>query len=1135
MVRPISDQHWRDAFLRPDGRYDGEQFEQLALRLLERLHGVGWRATSHSHDGSRDYEKRDQDGWIWAECKAYSERLSIYVLSSTLLMALLDEPHTVIVISRSALNANAIRRLGEFQVRAAKTISVLDGATLDNAIIATELHRVYFPGLLAAPPLIPRLGLQCAVSCDALVPPSELDVVETSRLKRRKGRIETVRLAPVRLDILIRNLTSLATTTIRLEIIGGSLDDRLRVLSFGGRKGAKQVSATVPPSGLLKVDLYLQAVEAGDFDLPEIRLHGEGAPSEPLSFGRLRVANAYDMTLVGEAHRRILADVERFLRLRRRPLLIGIEGASGTGKSRLLREIALVGIQEGFRCHLYNPELEDPKAAERTIKSIIADIYDLPLLASVEPDGPPANGSATARGATLITRALYDELFPLSDHLVDLADAVIQRLGQGRTLIILDNTQSAPELLGAFVDLLTSGLRSLSNARTSIVVCFNTDLDQPETRAGALLRKLRGWAADARDVGSTALHFRLRDFTKADVSEFLAQALSGDRHQAPAIAAFESTLNLLLQNVQPRPLNLWQSVLYLADEGVLVVEDGRLRVRGETTLLHHLQILPSDLQDLLQLRWSRLSARAVEKGISEAELDWALRVAYVLGSESRSHLLSLGANGLAVEHLVRAGVLAVDPADRVRFFHYQLFVFARSLYLNWDEELASRLRGRMKAAKLARSKFQPFFIISHFAGRVTPPLVRASVEYMAAQGLSTEYWRQYTSLLLGYLLSPERRASRASLRGVALIGQWEQRLQSLLRGAETFREFIVTKLLRDSRKNLPSEQLVDFYYEAANAFLAVYADSEALEVLGLALSDLQKAHFTSNAAKQIAQARILNRQLATLKNFGRIDQAIAAGRLALDSLAQEHNHSLSVETLFDMGSVLVRVPERRHEAWDLFEKGCAIFEMYRSEMREPAPCRYFYVCGQRELRKGAFRAMLRICAEGTLHCRRVVNHFWGIRLLCLELVGRILQGPCSDDDFRSVERLLTQALDWMNVSHAERSRWAIQYLEGKYRLLTGETERAMRAFSNALSDLAMRLPMAEQLAWRASVIQDIAASCRLHRLKPADDAIGALRSQSLQAEVRTILTMSDAVFRRFEKGRLTTALFTHNGAIVELP
>jgi hypothetical protein len=1135
VIRPISDQHWRDAFLRPDGRYDGELFEQLALRLLERLHGVGWRATAHSHDGSRDYEKRDRDGWIWAECKAYSERLSIYVLSSTLIMALLDEPHTVIVISRSALNANAIRRLAEFQVRAGKTISVLDGATLDDAIVATDLHRVYFPGLVAPLPLTPRLGLRCAVSCDVLIPPSELDIIETSNLKRRPGRIDTVRLAPIRLDILIRNLSSLTATTIRLEIEEGSLDGGLRVLAFGNRKGARKVSATVPPSGFLKVDLFLQAVEAGEFDLPNIRLHGEGAPNDPLSFGRLRVANAYDMALVGEAHRRVLADVERFLRHRRRPLLIGIEGASGTGKSRLLREIALVGLQEGFRCHIYNPELEDPKAAERTIRSLIADIYELPLVAAPEPEEPPRYGGALSPGTTLITRALYDESLPLSDHLVDLADAVIRRLNQRRTLIILDNAQSAPELLGTFLDLLTSGLRSLSNARTSIVVCFNTDLDQPESRAGALLRKLRGWAADARENGNTAIHRILRDFTDADVAEFLAQALSGDRHLAPSIAAFESTLHLLLQNVQPRPLNLWQSILYLADEGALVIEDGCLRVCGEATLLHQLQALPPDLQDLLQLRWRRISVRALEKGITEAELDWALRIAYVLGSEARSHLLSLGAHGPAVEHLVRAGVLAMDPADRVRFFHYQLFVFARTLYSTWDSALASQVKRRMQAAKLTGTKFQPYFIISHFAGSVTPQLVRVSVRYMAAQGLSTEYWRQYASLMLGHLLSPGRRASGVSLTAVALIGQWEQRLQSLLRGAETFREFLATKLIRGARNHLPSEQLVNFYYEAANAFLAIYSDAEALEVLNLALLDLQRARFPSEGAKNIAQARILNRQLATLKNFGRIDEALAAGRQALGSLAHTHDRSLAVETLFDMGGVLVRVPERRPEALELFEEGCSTFEMHRSEMREPAPCRYFYVRGQQTLHKGELRTVFRLCAEGTLHCKRVVNHFWGIRVLSLELVARLLQGINSDDDLRRIERLLTQSRDWMNVSHAERSRWGVQYLEGKYRLLTGERERAAQAFSSALRDLATRLPLAEQLAWRASVIQDIAASCRLHGIEPTDEAIGELCSESLQAEVRTILAMSDVVFNLFEKGRLKDALFSYNGAIVELP
>lgn len=1135
MTRLIADRHWHASFRRADGKYAGELFEQLALHLLERLYGTGWRPTSRSHDGSRDYEKQDDDGLIWAECKAYSEKLSIYVLSPTLIMALLEDPHTVIIISRSPLNRNAVRHLASFQVRTKKLITILDGGTLDEAIVAAGVHRLYFPALEIPPSQLPRLRLECAITCDAFTSPADTDLPLPAH-HHSTTSVETVRLGVIRLDLVVRNLNPLVSIRIRVEIAKGSLDTRLRLLAFSGRKGRYHISAILQPSGLSKLSIYLQATASGTFALPDILVTHKGAPPERIRLGRIRVAPVFELPLVGIEHRRAFEEGARLLRHRRQLITIAIEGASGTGKSRLLRELALVGLQEGLRCHTYNPELEDPKAAERTIKSLLADIFELPLADPLFDRDNMAITSAVSPHAALVARVLYDESFVISDRLLDIVEILIPRLATLRTLIILDNTQSAPDLLASFFDLLTSALRTAGSIRVALVACFNTDLLHPDSSAGTLLRKLRGWGAEAPETARATLHRVLPDFSRQDVSDFLAEALSASRLHAGSVEEYTLTLDLLLANVQPRPLNLWQTVLYLADEGALTADEGRLQFTGDVTLLHRLDSLPPNLQDLLQLRWLRISQRAVDKGITKNALDWTIRVSYIVGAESRRDILALGASNAALNHLITTGILAVDPGDRIRFFHFQLFVFCRSLCSNWDPPVALRLYNRLRHKKLTATKFQPYLIVSHHAGRVSRQLLRTSVEHMAAHGLSREYWREYSDLLLGYLQVSGRRPSTMSLVGIRLIGHWQQRLQSHLRAADTFRSFLTMTLLRHSRTSLLPDPLVDFYHEAANSFLAVYADAEALEVLEVALTDVQRIHFDSLVSKQLACARILNRKLATLKNFGRLEEALEAGRAALESLAVLPGHSLAIETLFDMGGLLLRVPERRAEGWSCLQEGCSLFVLHRAQMREPAPCRYFFTRGQIAIQHGDLREAVSYTSAGVLHCRRVSNHFWGIRLLTLEVVARLLlQHAPADAELRSIPRLLTQLRDWLNVSQAERSRWAIEYLEGKYQLFNGNHNLAAEAFQRALSDLAQRLSLAEQVSWRAPIIRDIAASVRRHRLQLSPRVFDLLQSDSIRAETRTILAMSDELFAQFEKERAALALFCHDGTIVELP
>jgi hypothetical protein len=1134
MSRIISEAFWKESFLRPDGRYDGKKFEQLALELLERIYGHGWRPTASSHDGSRDYEKVDKDGWMWAECKAYSDKLSIYVLSPTLVMALLEQPHTIIVISRSRLNKNAVRHLSSYQAISGKSIIAYDGDVLDHAVINSSLHNLYFPGLKFSPFTGPKLQTRCYISQDALSNPSDLDSCRP--LTKSSKALEVMRFGLLRIDIIVRNLSSSEKISAQLAIEQKTLDPSLRVVAFGGIAQAVTVDVSIPPGGLLKVNLILQPLEPREsLSLPRVGLIEREIFATNLDLGSIRISNLYQIDLVGQEHRRIVDTVDGFLRQRRRNVFVAVEGSSGTGKSRILQEISVKGIEHGYRCHLYNPELEDPRSAERIVRSLLAGLCDLPLTADSFNEVESLEWGGSSSATTFTAKVLYDKSFPIWEHTDSLVDAVIDRLLICKTLIIIDNVQFAGDALVKFFDKLTSALNTYPACRTAIALCFNSDYTTPESPSGRLLAKLRAWSAASREQSNSTVHCSLHEFGQADVVEFIGRALSGNRNAAASVRMFEETLKLLIQYVQPRPLNLWQSLMYLADAGVLSFDGERLQVRGEQTLAFRIQSLPTTLQDLLRLRWERIKANEVRNDVAAAsELESTLRAAYLLGSDHRDRILALGGTGKAISDLIHAGILSAESGGRVRFFHHQLFIFARSMYIAWEQDLAHMLRKRMEHAGMRASKFQPFFILSHFAGEVTSQLVAATITHMAEHGLSTEYWKQYTDILLSYLMSPKRKLGRSCLQGVSLISQWEQRLESLDRGAATLCNFLASRLLPANRARIPGDYLFHFYQEAINGFLSIHSDDRALEVIDLALKDLDLAQFNSDNDKKISMGIILNRRTATLKNFDRIDEALLAGQEALSIFRQTSSRSLEVETLFDIGSTLLCAQGQRDAAWATLEEGCRVFESHREQMREPAPCRNFYVRGQIALHGSRFSETYCICSSGIAYCRKINNHFWGVRILILEIVARLLAST-QMEELHAVELLLIQAWDWVNVNHAERSRWGLSYLEGKYLLRRGALQQAKSAFTDAINSLTRKLCMPEQIVARRNILQDIAAYCRRHKILLDQCTISHIPNSAVQSEINMILDMSPKEFKLFEAERMSKAFFCYNGEIVELP
>ena len=98
---------------------DGILFEKLCRKLLESMTHIPITHTKRTRDGGRDLIGKApvlQDDYyiIWGECKYHSQKLSMQKVSSTLVMAYLNDVDFLFFFSYSPVNGEFERHITDF-------------------------------------------------------------------------------------------------------------------------------------------------------------------------------------------------------------------------------------------------------------------------------------------------------------------------------------------------------------------------------------------------------------------------------------------------------------------------------------------------------------------------------------------------------------------------------------------------------------------------------------------------------------------------------------------------------------------------------------------------------------------------------------------------------------------------------------------------------------------------------------------------------------------------------------------------------------------------------------------------------------------------------------------------------------
>ena len=1161
----IPDILWNQLFEGLSNQERGFKFEELAVHVLEYYHGKEWNRTPERHDNGRDYEKKEGGLLYWAECKAYSKNISYHILSPHLIMARLAQVDTLIILSQSPLNNNAIGILAQYQKYSHEKLICYDGENLSRCLVADEkLFRHFFPAPIAIPERqAPYCVIYRAVTSDSWVSPVSSDFLHENQ--HISNYIEANRDDQIRIDLVVKYLGGKEDSQIDVSLspeLIRSYDICIPELP----NGKLNARILLPKDGIASLLILCRPLfNSKELPLPSLRIKSPCRENPVIiPTGLLKVSSLYHIPLVGKGAKKIVTSIENNLSGGRLGRLWVIKGGSGVGKSRVLKEITNRGVRHNFRCVPFDLEYGTPKQSLHLAQNLLAALYNLPGLAGISKNTPTNDTTSDGKDSELVKEWLPEWFLNARQSLLlgteekefwQEAESFIQDAIHAAKdhpiLIVIDNLQYASNDLVGFLDNLWERLKMSLESRISMLFVYNTDMANPESRAAGFLTRTEQDSAAGQNIKSLSRVYPLEPFSREDVNDFVSLALSGLNADKSRVGLYKEVLGLIRRRIEPRPLDLWQSLLYLTDKKVLVWQNDHLELIGEdSSLTVHLNIIPNDLKVLLKKRWEINKHLADtlwgEKG--HALLEEAVYAGFVVNCAHRSEWNRLGATDKAIDRLVQAGILTWSSGEVVSFFHQRLFQFFSDEVENIDRATARCLLGRMVPEGLDKQRYQQLFLLAHRSNLVDESLLNTVISNAWEQGLTNEYGCLFAEKLYGYLLDPQIPLSDMIINGFVLAGDGLQKLRSLSAGVELFNRSNEMRIL-PADGLIGTKALMRYYTYNINSQLSIKQDHQALDLIQMALKHVETLFFEDHNLRMDSKAHFLNRLSATQKNFCYFDKAMKAGLASLALFQQLGNISMEVQTLFDLSEVELAREGGRERGLKLLREAIATYETNPKVMQEPCPCRYYIGRARLALAEKKYDEAKRVAADGTDHAQRVVNHFWEIRCRLLHLSASLLAWKKGDQPGLSRLNLdLTRTEDRAFSSGALRSQTALLYMRGKLEMAGGKSRNAVATFYRCFKIIAQQNSDYEQLLRRQDALLDMVAISRkagepltVSELEILNEIHDEERYRPLRDKQPIIdllgipLAMSKEEFQLFEAKRVKNELYSNGAIAIVMP
>ena len=842
MVRPLHEPYW-DSFCKPipgQLRFDGLKFEGLIRDLLS-LHFPGdWQSTSISWDGGKDFVNRSIHGEKqWAECKMYHKPIGVLVLSTTLIMAILNEVGETLIFSYSEVNRNARRHLGTLSSCDHLKLKIFDGARLDSIILNYWSNLRHHFSIDKKPVIPPRPGIvavfvnltrdieQSSVQSDSTIPSGSSLYVDLK--------------APLILDILIENLDMGSERDCVIDL-SELVAPGAPLLLSGDRPESSLLQLTLEPGEIKGVRRLAYANRPGKHELAGLKLLAStfdnlGCPqpvSVTYSTEYIEAHFLNEPQLVGAKMLSLIRAIPSRIQLTNHGYVGVVEGHSGVGKSRFGRELAYRLLDSGCKVATFSPLDFSGLDLKLSLKRILATVSDSPdpsLLVREDLGRPTSEGPVAS-----LFDFLYAETNDSDEPLISSAIEIILTLLSSRSMaIIVDDFQGlSGQLAQFFGDLQLACQHSISSS--ALILLINVDALDLNSAAKSTRNEIARYSRESMRENCSI--DTLPEFSIDIARQFLNQTLSivSENGNPDVSLEFSSLVEKVLTAgaIELRPLALWQLVHYWIDleivkierEGLFVYEQDFERLQNSVhrpwndidfIFRRRLEILERQPEQLFALKLLDLTGPLGLKDLADFNItkssirklhDKALVRTSSSGKISIYHLMVEGFihKNLGFEKPA-AAALAASWSDRVRgewIFHRPVAAFNIDCAVHPErasvEHVVACLSSsdgiefqRQRAARHILNSFTPKDVAKHSAALINLAVHAGGMDGRTAHNeflLKIERWlrrlpdevisRDECAHLL-FSAASQPLSSGIREKGLQVMTYWQERLSALSR------------------------------------------------------------------------------------------------------------------------------------------------------------------------------------------------------------------------------------------------------------------------------------------------------------------------------------------------------------------
>ena len=530
----------------------GFAFEDLICHFLQEEYGNIFKHTGYTNDGGKDFETTDDrvltNGKTWAECKKYTKSLSYDNVSKTLLMAYVREINKILIFSYSPVNNRFYRNIAEYKQSTHIDVEVYDDEKLEKLLLKYK-NKEWFGQYI---------DLSQVADISQMPSTSDSKVECSYNLSNRKKYQKQSRSISIdmyeiiTLDLLLIN-RSVKNVTVNIDYSEFKKHTEFELLNKNSLQATGTKKYCIKKCSSQLVKLYVRIVKyQPSYQIPQICIDGKN----------YRIKDTLHATwlattgLLGTVYRDYKDEIIKKCTYVQKLLFIAVEGETGTGKSKFLKELYHVMHNGKYKC--FYCDIDTKKI---TVKILCREFFsmftNLPYFkVSKKKISNLSLVSKSNSAFELASQILYNNKFDYSQNIDVIAACIFDFLRKSPFFIIIDNIQKYDALSLDIIRRLIE-LSSTQTCGSVLVISFNTNY----LASGTLACDLRDYIKILNYHKQQRFYVvNLPGFDKIAAEEFIHNCLQIPLKEA---SDYKRVISQIIGRIGTNPLVLQNYLIYL--------------------------------------------------------------------------------------------------------------------------------------------------------------------------------------------------------------------------------------------------------------------------------------------------------------------------------------------------------------------------------------------------------------------------------------------------------------------------------------------------------------------------------------------------------------------------------------------